>query len=59
MDTCAQRYGWKNVMYRITWQNLNAMISDRVESVEKGDDEYGEDGGGIHITDYLKKNHGG
>jgi hypothetical protein len=64
MDTCAQRYGWENVMYKISWQNLQLMMLDRVESVEKGDDGEQEITAeeikkGVHITEYLKKRHGG
>jgi len=57
MDTYAQRYGWENVMYKISWQNLQLMTLDRVESVEMGDesDVEIEPGEGIHITDYLKQ----
>ena len=61
LDSCAQRYGWENVMHKISFQNLHAMMSDRVESVETGDESDVEikPGEGIHITDYLKKKHVG
>ena len=44
-------------MYKISWQNLQLMTLDRVESVEMGDesDVEIEPGEGIHITDYLKQ----